>query len=214
MAELISVNVGRPRIILPHKAPTGIDKEAVLTAQVSTLGVVGDAVLDTKHHGGPDQAVYIYFADDYSFWEAELDKPLRPGQFGENLTIGGIDSADIAVGDRFTIGDVLLEITMHRTPCNTFAAQMGDPRWVKQFARALRPGAYARVLAEGAVHPGDAVTYEPFAGTKVRVRDLMALDGRRDLDAETLRWALSAPIHHRKREKYEARLAELGAATA
>jgi MOSC domain-containing protein YiiM len=211
MAELISINVGRPEIILPHKAPTGINKQAVPSAQVTTLGVVGDAVLDKKHHGGPDQAVYIYFADDYAFWEAELGKHLRPGQFGENLTISGIDSADIAVGDHFAIGDVLLEVTMHRTPCNTFAAQMGDRKWVKQFARALRPGAYARVLAEGTVHPGDVVSYEPFAGPKVRVSDLMALDGRRDLDADTLRWALSAPIHHRRRDTYEARLAELGA---
>lgn len=212
MAELISVNVGRPQIILPHRAPTGINKQAVPVAQVTTLGVVGDAVLDKKHHGGPDQAVYIYFAEDYAFWESELGKPLRPGQFGENLTIGRIESAEIAVGDRFTIGEVVLEITMHRTPCNTFAAQMGDPKWVKQFAKALRPGAYARVLAEGAVHPGDAVSYAPFAGTKVRVRDLMALDGRRELDADTLRWALSAPIHHHKREKYEARLAEIAGA--
>jgi len=210
MAVLASINIGRPEIILPHKDPTGINKQPVLSAQVATLGLVGDAVLDTKHHGGPDQAVYIYFAEDYAFWEKELGHKLRPGQFGENLTIEGIDTADVCVGDRFAIGDVILEVSEHRTPCATFAAQMGDPRWVKQFAKARRPGAYARVLHEGSVHPGDAVGYTPFPGTKVRLSETMALDGKSaTLDEATLRWALSAPIHMKTRAKYEARLATL-----
>ena len=59
MATLFSINIGRPEIILPHKSPTGINKQPVLAAQITTHGVVGDAVLDTKHHGGPDQAVYM-----------------------------------------------------------------------------------------------------------------------------------------------------------
>lgn len=213
MASLLSINIGRPEIILPHKAPTGINKQAVLSAQITTLGLVGDAVLDTKHHGGPDQAVYLYFAEDYAFWEREVGHALRPGQFGENLTIEGIDTADVAVGDRFTIGEVVLEVSEHRTPCATFAAQMGDPKWVKQFAKARRPGAYARVLHEGSVHPGNTVAYTPFPGTKVRLRETMALDGHsHELDEATLRWALSAPIHMKTRAKYEARLAELGGA--
>jgi MOSC domain-containing protein YiiM len=213
MATLLSINIGRPEIILPHKAPTGINKQPVLSAQITTLGVVGDAVLDKKHHGGPDQAVYIYFAEDYAFWEAELGHALRPGQFGENLTIEGIDPAEVAVGDRITFGEVVLEVTEHRTPCATFAAQMGDPRWVKRFAKARRPGAYARVIREGAVHPGDSVEYVPFPGTKVRLSETMALDGHsHELDAETLRWVLSAPIHMKTRAKYEARLAELSGA--
>lgn len=210
MAVLSSINIGRPQIILPHKSPTGIDKQPVLSAQITTLGLVGDAVLDTKHHGGPDQAVYIYFEDDYAFWEAELGHKLRPGQFGENLTIGDIDSTDIGIGDRFTIGAVVLEVSEHRTPCATFAAQMGDPKWVKRFAKARRPGAYTRVLHEGSVHPGDAVVHTPFPGTKVRLSETMALDGKsQTLDAATLRWALSVPIHMKTRAKYEARLATL-----
>lgn len=214
MATLDSINIGQPRIIPPHRPPTGIDKRPIPSAQITTLGVVGDAVIEKKHHGGPDQAVYIYFAEDYAFWERELGRALRPGLFGDNLTISGVDPADVAVGDRFAIGDALLEVTMHRTPCNTFAAQMGDPRWVKQFHKAMRPGAYARAISEGVVHPGDAVDYTPFPGTKVRVSALMALDGRRELDRATLEWALAAPLHHQKREKYEALLAGLDSTTA
>jgi MOSC domain-containing protein YiiM len=212
MARLLSVNIGRPEKIGSRRAPSGINKQPALSARITTLGVVGDAVLETKHHGGPEQAVYLYFRHDYAYWEEVLGRTLRPGMFGENLTLEGIDATDLAVGDRFAIGDVLLEVSYHRTPCATFAAQMDDPLWVKQFHEAGRPGAYARVLAEGDVHPGDVVRYLPFDGPKVRVSALMALDGRRDLDAATMRWALSAPLRLKTREKYSARLAELEAA--
>ena len=53
------------------------------------------------------------------------------------------------IGDRFRIGDVLLEATAPRNPCNTFAVVMGDRRWVKRFHEAQRPGVYARVLEPG-----------------------------------------------------------------
>lgn len=210
MAQLDSINIGRPERVGTRAAPSGINKQPVLSARIETLGLVGDAVLEVKHHGGPDQAVYLYFAEDYAFWERELGQALRPGLFGDNLTLSGVDAADVAVGDRFAIGEVLLEVTLHRTPCATFAAQMGDPGWVKIFHRALRPGAYARVLAAGAVQRGDAVDYRPVAAEpRVRVSALMALDGRRDIDAPTLRWALNAPLAQKLRTKFEARLAAL-----
>jgi MOSC domain-containing protein YiiM len=37
---------------------------------------------------------------------------------------------------------------------------MGEPRWVKTFTRANRPGAYLRVLVPGEVWAGDPVTVE------------------------------------------------------
>jgi MOSC domain-containing protein YiiM len=203
--SLLSINVGHPERV--GNGLSGINKQRVVSARLTTEGVEGDAILNRNHHGGPDQAVYIYFQHDYDFWERELGRWLRPGLFGENLTITGIDATDIAVGDRFRIGEALLEVTYHRTPCGTFGAQMGEPSWVKRFQQARRPGAYARVLNEGTVQTGDAVHYTPFDGTKVRVSALMALDGVREIDVETLRWALSAPIREKTRAKYEALLA-------
>ena len=34
---------------------------------------------------------------------------------------------------------------------------MGDPAFIKRFGRALRPGAYLRVIEEGTIAAGDAV---------------------------------------------------------
>ena len=86
------------------------------------------------------------------------DPHCEPGTFGENLTIAGVETAQALIGDRLAIGDVLLEVTSPRIPCVTLAARMGDPGFVKRFRAAERPGFYCRVLQEGFVRAGDAVT--------------------------------------------------------
>jgi MOSC domain-containing protein YiiM len=209
MAELLSVNQGKAEHIEGYAPPTGIVKRALDRARIERLGLVGDAICDPKHHGGQDQAIYIYFADDYQFWADQLGRRLEPGLFGDNLTIAGVTGRDVAVGDRFAIGDVLLEVTYHRTPCMTFAALMHDKMWVKKFHRANRPGAYCRVLAEGEVAPGMAVDYRPFAGDRVTVSELMSFDGSKDIPLDFMRRALTTPIREKTRFKYETRLADL-----
>jgi MOSC domain-containing protein YiiM len=213
MARLVSVNLGTPTVLAGSKEPTGIVKvPRTGPVLVDSLGLVGDAVLDRKHHGGPDQAVYVYLTADYDLWNAELEAPLQPGTFGENFTVSGIAGAQLAIGDRLAIGEVEIEITYHRTPCNTLARRMGDPGWVKRFARALRPGGYARVLRTGAVEAGTEAVYTPFAGARVGVAELMAFDGVRDLPRDLMQRVLETPVRQQTRAKYEARLAELDAA--
>jgi len=208
--ELLAVCCGTPQPIPGKKAKTGIFKTPVEgSVAIGTLGLAGDAVMDRKHHGGVDQAVYLYFADDYRWWAGQLGDTPHPGTFGENLLLDGVEGRAIAVGDRFGIGAVELEVTSHRTPCLTFSARMGDPRWAKRFHRANRPGAYCRVLATGEVAAGMAVTYTPFAGPRITVAELMALDGVRDPDPTILRRALETPLHHKLRDDFASRLARL-----
>ena len=210
MPELLAICCGKPEPIPGKKAKTGIFKLPVTgPVAISSEGVGGDAVLDRKHHGGVDQAVYLYFADDYRWWAGELGTLPTPGTFGENLVVDGVEGRAIAVGDRLQIGPVDLEVTSHRTPCLTFSARMGDPRWAKRFHRANRPGAYCRVLAPGAIEAGMAVHYTRFAGPSITVAELMALDGVRDPDPAILRRALGAPVHHKLRSDFEGRLARL-----
>ncbi|KKB07699.1 MOSC domain-containing protein [Devosia chinhatensis] len=207
MVRLDSVNRGTPQPVPGRTTRSGIYKRPVTgPVEIAPLGLVDDAVLNRKHHGGVDQAVYLYFADDYAFW-GEEGVDVTPGLFGENLTISGVVGRDVAVGDRFGIGTVLLEVTSHRTPCAVFAARMGDPRFAKRFHKAGRPGAYCRVLAGGAVEAGMAVDLTPFSGARITMSALIALDGARSIDADFLRRALTAPLHHKMRADYENRLA-------
>jgi MOSC domain-containing protein YiiM len=159
-----SVNVGRPQDKdWASIGYTSIDKRAVTGAVLAHRnGLVGDVVSDTKHHGGPDQAVYAFAREDLDLWERELGREIRDGQFGENLTTEGIDVNEAEIGDRWRIGTALFEVASIRTPCNEFKGWMGESgydnrQWVRRFMAQARPGPYLRVLEEGRVAAGDEI---------------------------------------------------------
>ncbi len=202
--KILAVCLGRPEILPGKKYKTGINKLAIQgPIMVDAEGLVGDAILNRKHHGGVDQAVYIEGSIDLDWWQTELGRDLPFGTFGENLVIEGLESAMLAAGDRLAIGDVLLEITSARIPCATFAAKMGEPTFVKRYTRAARPGAYARVLQGGMVEAGQSVEFKPWSGDRVTMREMMATFGRRLSDTDRARY-LAAPVHYKVKDAIRA----------
>ncbi|GAA1493896.1 MOSC domain-containing protein [Curtobacterium herbarum] len=139
---------------------TAIDKRPVDgPVRVRPLGLHADVQADRKHHGGEDQAVYVYADEDATYFAEQLDRPIPPGLFGENLRTTGVDVTGLVIGERLRIGETLeLEVTIPRIPCGTFARRMKVDKWVKRFAEEGRPGAYLRVRRSGPVAAGDAVT--------------------------------------------------------
>ncbi|HET7430957.1 MAG TPA: MOSC domain-containing protein [Nocardioides sp.] len=163
---------------------SGIDKRPVDgPVRVEPLGLVGDAILDTAHHGGLLQAVYAYAVEDQEWWTDqlgdELTRPITPGSFGENLTLAGVAVNDARAGERWAMGSVVLEVVDPRIPCSTFAGFMGVPHWVKRFAAAERPGAYLRVVTPGEVRAGDGVTVTPGPEDAPTIREMFARFYRR-----------------------------------
>src|SRR3989337_1061023 len=161
MSQVVSVNVGQPREFeWAGIGRTSIDKQPVSgLVHVSRLGLAGDQVSDTKHHGGIDQAVYAFAREDLDWWGAELGREVRDGQFGENLTTRGIDVNEAEVGERWLVGTATFEVAMVRTPCNDFKNWQRlngfeDRAWVRRFALAGRPGPYLRVVQEGELRAG------------------------------------------------------------
>lgn len=209
---VLSVNIGRATAIQTAKSTrqTGIYKLPVSgPVRVTSLGLEGDAVCDSKHHGGVDQAVYIFGAPDYAWWSAELGRVLPPGTFGENLTIDGLESATFSIGDRLRLDEVVLEVTAPRIPCATLAARMGDPAFVKKFRRAERPGLYCRVIQEGRVRAGETVTLERYAGSPLTALEMFRDFYNGQWDEARIRRHLAAPIAIRDRDDMERKLAEL-----
>ncbi len=209
--RITSVNIGRAETVTHgnQSVRTGIFKRpAGGPVRISEAGLDGDQILNGKHHGGADQAVYAYSADDYDWWARAMDRDVEPGLFGENLTIEGLPG-NMVIGDRLLIGDVVLEATSARIPCKTLAARMQDSGFGMLFRKAERPGIYFRVLNTGEVRAGDAVSLvESDTGT-VTVLDLFRFAYESRHDAEQLRRFLDAPIAERVRAKVEARLATL-----
>ena len=210
--KVISVNIGRARRIETAKSTdlTGIFKTpADGPVRVTALGLEGDAVCDTKNHGGVDQAVYVYGIPDYAWWSAELGRELPPGTFGENVTIDGLVSASLVIGDRLHADEVILEVTAARIPCATLAARMGDPQFVKRFRHAERPGVYCRVIREGEIRAGEAIRHEPYNGVIITAGEMFRDFYDRHWDEARLRRYLAAPIAIRDREERARELAEL-----
>lgn len=159
--RVLSVNLADIRVLQRRGKPveTGIWKlPASGRVDVETEGLAGDRQADRRVHGGPDQAVYAYAAQDYAWWGEQLGAGLAAGTFGENLTVEGVDVTNALVGEQWAVGAALLEVSAPRIPCWKLGVRMGDPRFVKRFAKALRPGAYLRVVKAGTVAAGDDVT--------------------------------------------------------
>lgn len=210
--KVISVNIGRARPIQTARSTfeTGIYKVPVDGfARVTALGLEGDAVLDAKHHGGVDQAVYIYGAPDYAWWSNELGRELPPGTFGENLTLSDLESATLSIGDRLHASEVILEVTAPRIPCATLAARMGDPQFVKRYRQAERPGLYCRVIREGLIRAGEPVRLEPYTRETITVLEMFRAFYDRDWDEARLRRHLAAPIAVRDRVERTRQLEKL-----
>ncbi|MBN2387479.1 MAG: MOSC domain-containing protein [Anaerolineales bacterium] len=206
--KLNSVNLGQERVL--RDEPTGIYKTPIDgPVKVTALGLAGDIIASTRHHGGPDQAVYVYGAADYDWWAGELDRALDPGTFGENLTISGLESSRFSIGDRLGIGALTLQVTAPRIPCGTFAARMGDPGFVKRFRAAERPGLYCRVLRPGVVQAGDEVSLEPMDGETVSLLEIFRDHYEKAADEATLRRFLRSPLAVRARTALEERLEKL-----
>lgn len=177
--------------------------------EIKSFGIDGDAICDTKNHGGPDQALYIYGGADYAWWSNEIGKALGPGTFGDNLTISELESSTFNVGDYLHIGEVTLQVTSPRIPCGTFATRMGDPQWVKKFRAAERPGLYVRVVKEGTIRAGDPVTVEKYSDETVSIVQMYRDHYDKDYSEELLRRYLNSPIDIRSREHLEEELQKL-----
>lgn len=202
--RITSVNVGQAQVLEGVLATTGIVKVPWDgPVEIKRDGVTGDAVCNRQHHGGPDQAVYVYGGDDYAYWAELLDAELAPGTFGENLTIEGLASAEYHLGDRFRIGTTVLE-------CSTLGARMGDPRFPVSFRAAERPGLYLRVIEEGTIRAGDEVRVEAPSHDAVSILEVFRENYNSSPSVETLRRFLAAPIDIRSRTKIENTLRRMG----
>jgi MOSC domain-containing protein YiiM len=175
MAQLLSVNVGRPQVLATsrhgHEILSAIVK-APVAGRVAVRGVnlEGDDQADRTVHGGPDKAVYAYAAEDVRFWEAELGRELPAAAVGENLTTEGLDVTHAVIGERWAVGSTVLEVCQPRLPCAKLGMRFGDPRFVRTFGDALRPGAYLRIVQDGDVGAGDPVEVLERPGHGITVR--------------------------------------------
>jgi ferredoxin-NADP reductase/MOSC domain-containing protein YiiM len=179
MAKLLSVNVGMPKDVewngrIVH---TGIWKAPVAGPRmVRRLNIDGDGQGDREGHGGENRAVLVYQLASYEHWARELGRDdLTPGAFGENLTVDGLPDNEVCIGDRYRIGDVVLEVTQPRVTCYRVGVRISEPRMAALLVAHHRPGFYCRVLNEGELEAGQDIVKISDGPEQVSVADIDAL---------------------------------------
>lgn len=155
---------GTPQPLGDKAVPSSIAARRPVTGPtwLGVQGLDGDAVGDTKVHGGPDKAVHLYPHDHYAAWAAEQPAMApalaRPGAFGENFCVAGVTEADVCLGDVVGLGGARLQVAQSRQPCWKLGVHFGLPTLPRLVQKTGRTGWYYRVLDEGMVHQGDAFT--------------------------------------------------------
>ena len=192
--ELISVNVGLPRVAMRNGEPvsTGIFKEPVSDrVMLRTLNLDGDRQADLSVHGGPSKAVYVYPSEHYEYWKRELPEMELPwGMFGENFTTEGLHEAQLNIGDQFRIGSAVVMVTEPRMPCYKLGIRFGRTDIIKRFLASERTGFYLSVLREGEVGVGDQFELIENNKQSVRVSDVTRLYTRDKHNTELLSRAI------------------------
>ena len=195
--RLVSLNLGQARQVTYHgeTVGTGIFKVPVQDAvRVLRRTLEGDRQVDLRFHGGEDKAVYCYPHEHYAFWAAELGRDdLVPGQFGENFTTEGLLETDVHIGDRYRVGTAIFEVTQPRVPCFKLGIRMGDAGIVKRFMAAKRTGWYFRVIQEGTLQAGDAISQLSKGKTGLSVYAVNELHFFDDGNQAAIRAALEEP---------------------
>ena len=149
--EIVSVNISTEK---------GTIKRPVDEVIVGDTGIADDA------HAGPwHRQVSMLAQESIERFGAQADRSFAPGDFAENLTTRGLDLSQVAILDRFQIGDVALEITQIGKECH------GDGCAIfQEVGRCVMPkeGIFCRVLHGGTIRPGDALHHIP-RPLKIRV---------------------------------------------
>ncbi len=179
VATLTSVNVGLPKDVSWNNRTvyTGAWKTPVVGPRmVRRLNIDGDGQGDLAGHGGEYRAVLVYQLDSYRHWAKEFGRSdLTPGLLGENLTVDGLPDDEVCIGDRYRIGEAVLEVTQPRVTCYRAGMRIGEPRMAALLVSHRRPGFYCRVITEGELEAGQEIVKLSAGPERVTVAELDAL---------------------------------------
>lgn len=204
--QVRATNIAEPREIIwkGNSQITGIYKYPVSAGiRLRPEGVEGDLIGNKKVHGGAYKACYLFASEHYDHWKIRYPElNWHWGMFGENLTTEGLLDDAIQVGDIFKIGSALVQATIPREPCYKLGLKFQDQGVVADFIAHGHPGAYVKVLEEGEVAAGDAISRLEAASDSISIRDFFIFLNTRQKDPDVLGALLANPyVPDYKKEK-------------
>ncbi|WP_422084000.1 MOSC domain-containing protein [Ulvibacterium sp.] len=204
--HVISTNIGRPTTIIwnNRKEQTGIYKYPVSEPLfLEKESVAKDTISNRKVHGGVHKACYLFSTNQYPYWKGLYpDLKWDWGMFGENLTVEGLDEAQIRIGDIFRIGTALVQVSQSREPCYKLGIRFGNQDILRQFIDHGYSGMYVRILEEGQVQNGDTLQLEKASENPLTVKQFFNFLFERKKNPDILQLAIAnTALPERKRER-------------
>ncbi len=118
--------------------------------------LAGNEQADLRHHGGEDKTLYTMPMEHVCHWRSVYSLPDLPfGGLGENLTVLGALETDVCIGDRFQLGEAVVQISQPRLPCWKIGRLWGVQEFGAQMEAEGRCGWYFRTIQEGSFSLAD-----------------------------------------------------------
>lgn len=175
--EAVSVNVSQEK---------GTVKRPVDEISIDALGVVGDA-----HAGRWHRQVSLLSQESVQRFAADLGHAVLPGEFGENITLRGVESSQVAPLDRFVFGEVELEVTQIGKTCHGSGCAI-----FREVGKCVMPaeGLFARVVRGGSIRRGALGEHRPrpFACRVITLSDRAATGDYADRSGPRIKELLEA----------------------
>lgn len=120
---------------------------------LSFEGLEGDECADKKNHGGLDRALHQYPSEHYSYWRKKynLGNDCQEPGMGENLSSTGMTEDTVYIGDRYSWGDAIIEVSQPRSPCFKLSRRWGVEDLSVHMQEIARCGWLYRVVQPGTV---------------------------------------------------------------
>ena len=131
---------------------TSYKKQPILGSQyVNFQGLEEDNQSDKEVHGGVQRAICVFTQGSYDFFKEKHNINLPTCALGENITLLDCDDKDICLGDRFSCGEAIFEVSQPRQPCWIISSILGIKKLTALIVKEGRSGFYLRVIKEGKI---------------------------------------------------------------
>jgi MOSC domain-containing protein YiiM len=141
MARIVSVNISEQKGTVKHPVTEGVLR--------CNLGIVGDA-----HAGDWHRQISLLAQESIDKMTALGISDLTPGKFAENITTEGLELYTLPIGTHLCLGECEVEVTQIGKECHHHCEIF------QQVGKCIMPmeGVFVKVITEGTVRAGDAVT--------------------------------------------------------
>ena len=114
--------------------------------------------MNDAHSGNWHRQVSLLSSYSIEKFSKEANRKINFGEFAENITIEGIELAEVGLLDRFVIGKVILEVTQIGKKCHGSNCKI-----YKDVGNCIMPkeGIFCRVIAGGSISKGAIIEHDP-----------------------------------------------------